>query len=74
MTLYDQLGGEAAIELAVDKFYDRVLKDERIKHFFDNVDMNQQRKHQNAFLTYDFGAENAVYNGRTMRGLCRKKW
>ncbi len=50
-TLFDQLGGAPAVDLAVDKFYERVLQDDRIKHFFTNVDMVKQRAHQKAFLT-----------------------
>ena len=34
MTLFEKLGGEAAVDLAVDRFYDRVLQDDRINHFF----------------------------------------
>jgi len=34
-TLFKKLGGRANVELAVDKFYDRVLQDDRIKHFFE---------------------------------------
>ncbi len=33
-TLYEQLGGADAVNLAVDKFYERVLQDDRIKHLF----------------------------------------
>jgi hemoglobin len=54
-SLYEKLGKKAAVEIAVDKFYERVLMDERIKHFFANVDMKKQRGHQKAFLTYAFG-------------------
>jgi hemoglobin len=65
-TLFNKLGGEAAIDLAVDKFYERVLQDDRIKHFFTNVDMVKQRAHQKAFLTYAFGGTER-YDGRYMR-------
>ncbi|NEO26741.1 MAG: group 1 truncated hemoglobin [Kamptonema sp. SIO4C4] len=65
-TLFEELGGEAAVDLAVDKFYDRVLNDDRIKHFFANVDMEKQRSHQKDFLTYAFGGTER-YNGRYMR-------
>jgi hemoglobin len=65
-TLFDQLGGAAAVDLAVDQFYERVLSDERIKHFFANVDMQKQRAHQKAFLTYAFGGSDQ-YDGRQMR-------
>ncbi len=65
-SLFERLGGAAAIELAVDKFYERVLQDDRIKHFFANVDMVKQRSHQRAFLTYAFGGTDK-YSGRYMR-------
>lgn len=65
-TLFDQLGGAPAVDLAVDKFYERVLQDDRIKHFFANVDMDKQRSHQKAFFTYAFGGTDK-YDGRYMR-------
>ncbi len=38
-TLFEQLGGAPAVDMAVDRFYDKVLADERIRHFFTGVDM-----------------------------------
>lgn len=57
-TLYEKLGGSAAVDAAVDKFYRRVLKDDRIAHFFEGVDMDQQASKQKAFLTMAFGGPN----------------
>jgi len=65
-SLYDQLGGSAAIDAAVDVFYRRVLCDDRIAHFFDGVDMEQQAAKQKAFLTFAFGGPNN-YTGKDMR-------
>jgi hemoglobin len=65
-TLYEKLGGAPAIEAAVDIFYDKVLADERIKHFFVNTDMAKQRQHQKNFLTYAFGGS-GTWNGLGMR-------
>lgn len=65
-SLYERLGGAAAIDLAVDMFYDKVLADDRIKHFFVNTDMARQRQHQKMFLTVAFGGSNA-YSGKGMR-------
>lgn len=65
-TLYEKLGGEAAINLAVDKFYEKVLADERVQHFFAQTDMQKQKEHQKAFMTYAFGGT-AQWSGRTMR-------
>ena len=65
-TLYERLGGEAAVNLAVDKFYEKVLADNRIKQFFTNLDMGAQARKQKAFLTMVFGGPNR-YNGKAMR-------
>lgn len=70
-SLYEQLGGEPAVDAAVDKFYDKVLADDRIKHFFDNTDMDKQRIHQKRFLTVAFGGPNN-YEGRGMRAAHKK--
>ncbi len=65
-TLFDQLGGQAAVEAAVDNFYRKVLKDDRVSHFFDAVDMDRQRAKQKAFLTMAFGGPHN-YSGKDMR-------
>src|SRR5262245_54618909 len=65
-SLYDRLGGAPAIEAAVDNFYRRVLSDDRIAHFFDDIDMDLQAAKQKAFLTMAFGGPHA-YTGRDMR-------
>jgi len=65
-TLYEKLGGEPAIDAAVDLFYVKVLADTRISHFFTNTDMARQRQHQKMFLTYAFGGMPG-YSGKGMR-------
>lgn len=65
-SLYDQLGGAAAVEAAVDIFYRKVLTDPSISGFFDNVDMDAQRAKQKSFLTMVFGGPNS-YTGKDMR-------
>lgn len=65
-TLYERLGGEAAVNLAVDNFYRRVLQDDRINSFFDSVDMERQAAKQKAFLTMVFGGP-SHYTGKDMR-------
>ncbi len=66
MTLYDRLGGEAAVNAAVDIFYRKVLVDDRISQFFDTVDMETQAAKQKAFLTMVFGGP-SNYTGKDMR-------
>ncbi|PCI99514.1 MAG: group 1 truncated hemoglobin [Alphaproteobacteria bacterium] len=65
-TLFERLGGKAAVNAAVDLFYKKIMADERINHFFKNTDMNRQRAKQKAFLTYAFGGA-PNYSGASMR-------
>ncbi|MFU8787439.1 MAG: group I truncated hemoglobin [Methylobacter sp.] len=65
-SLYEKLGGEAAVNAAVDIFYRKVLSDYRINRFFDNADMEKQAAKQKAFLTMAFGGPNN-YSGADMR-------
>jgi hemoglobin len=65
-TLFERLGGEAAVNAAVDIFYGKVLADARINHFFENLDMVAQANKQKAFLTMAFGGPHN-YTGRDMR-------
>ncbi len=65
-TLYERLGGAAAIDAAVDIFYRRVLADAYVKPFFEGVDMEKQAAKQKAFLTMVFGGPHA-YTGKDMR-------
>lgn len=66
LTLFEQLGGEAAVDGAVDVFYRKVLSDYRINRFFDGADMDTLAAKQKAFLTMAFGGPNN-YSGKDMR-------
>lgn len=65
-TLYEKLGGEKSVDVAVDIFYRKVLQDERIKDFFTDVDMDEQIQKQKSFLTFAFGGPNN-YSGASMK-------
>lgn len=65
-TLYEKIGGEPAVDAAVDIFYRHVLGDDRIAHFFEDVDMERQAQKQKAFLTMAFGGPHN-YTGEDMR-------
>ncbi|MFC7137414.1 group I truncated hemoglobin [Halobaculum litoreum] len=64
-TLYERLGGDDAIATVVDDFYDRMLDDDRVRHYFDDVDMERQRRHQTLFLASVAGGTDA-YDGADM--------
>ncbi|MBL1352347.1 MAG: group 1 truncated hemoglobin [Zetaproteobacteria bacterium] len=66
MSLYEELGGEASVNAAVDIFYRRVLSDAYVASFFEGVDMEKQAGKQKAFLTMVFGGPNN-YTGLDMR-------
>lgn len=65
-TLFDKIGGEAAVNAAVDIFYRKVLADDSINHFFETTDMAAQHAKQKSFLTMAFGSPNN-YSGDDMR-------
>ena len=65
-SLYERLGGQPAVDAAVEIFYRKVLTDDRINEYFDGVDMEQQINKQRGFLTMVFGGPNN-YTGHDMR-------
>ena len=65
-TLFDRIGGMAAVNAAVDIFYQKVLADPIINHFFEHIDMERQSGKLKGFLAYAFGAP-MNYDGKSMR-------
>ncbi len=70
-TLYEKIGGKAAVDAAVELFYKKVLADDRISDFFTGVDVPQLIKHQKLFLTYAFGGA-PNYSGQSMSTAHKK--
>src|ERR1700730_6694666 len=64
--LYDRVGGDKAMEVAVDLFYRKVLQDDFIAEFFEDVDMEGQRLKQKSFLSMAFGGP-YQYSGLDLR-------
>ena len=65
-SLFERIGGEPAVEAAVDVFYRKVLNDMSIAAFFLHTDMDEQRAKQKSFLTMAFGGPND-YTGKDLR-------
>jgi hemoglobin len=65
-SLYTRLGGQEAVDAAVEIFYKKVLADKKVSHFFDDVNMIRQRKRQKQFLGHVLGGP-IKYEGRDMR-------
>ena len=62
-SLYARLGGEVAVAAVVDGFYERVLADPDLVHYFDGVGMERLRAHQRAFIAVALGGPDC-YTGR----------
>ena len=72
MSIYEAIGGEPAVNAAVDIFYEKVLADPSISHFFTNIEMGEQSRKQKAFFTTIFKGETAgadAYMRRAHQGL-----
>ena len=52
--LLDRIGGDAALEAAVDAFYKRVIADQALAKFFDGTDVEKLKKHQFKFMKLAF--------------------
>ena len=65
MSIYDNIGGAAAVRAAVDDFYARVLADRRLAPFFARTDLERLKAHQRAFIAAAIGGPE-VYAGRDM--------
>lgn len=64
-TLFHKLGGQETIEKVVDAFYKKVLADDTVSGFFNETDMEKQRKHQALFIGYALGS-GMEFTGRSM--------
>jgi hemoglobin len=65
-SLYQKLGGKAAIDAAVERFYVKMMADDRVKHVFDDVNMDRQRRKQKQFLSAAFGGP-IPWSGQDLR-------
>lgn len=65
-SLYERLGGEAAVEAAVVRFYEKVMADPSLAGYFENLDLGAQIQKQIAFMTMAFGGPHK-YSGRDLR-------
>jgi len=64
VSIYDQIGGQRAVSLLVEKFYQRVLADQDLLPFFEKASLPRLKKQQIVFLSQALGGP-AEYCGRT---------
>jgi hemoglobin len=63
--LYDLIGGRSTIEAATERFYEKILQDESLRHFFEQVDMAHLRSRQTMLISMLLGGR--VYTGKNIR-------
>jgi hemoglobin len=63
--LYDLIGGHSTIEAATELFYNKILRDDSLRHFFDRVDMAHLRSRQAMLISMLLGGR--VYTGKNIR-------
>lgn len=64
-SLYERVGGEAALMAAVDLFYAKVLADELTRPFFESLDIQAQIRKQISFMSWALGGPES-YRGRDL--------
>ena len=69
-TLYQHYGGFATVSRIVIRLYDRILDDDRIGPFFEDVDMPRLIDHQTKFVASLMGGP-AVFTDAHLRGAHR---
>lgn len=70
-SIYERIGGEAAVAAAVPRFYEKVMADPSLAHYFHGLDLDAQIDKQIAFMTMAFGGPNG-YTGRDLRSAHAK--
>lgn len=65
-SLYEKIGGKAALSAAIDLFYQKLLADERVNHFFEDVNMRRQHNRQKAFIGAALGSPEP-WTGKDLR-------
>ncbi|WP_298974083.1 group 1 truncated hemoglobin [uncultured Roseobacter sp.] len=67
-TLYEKYGGFSKVSKIVLSFYDTLLDNDEIGHFFDDVDMSRIVDHQTKFIASLLGGP-AAYTDKQLRQL-----
>lgn len=71
-TLYERLGGHDSIEAVVSQFYEYVMADDLVNHYFEDTDLQRQIVHQIQFISSVTGGP-VEYSGEDMRGWVLRK-
>ena len=64
-SLFERMGGQNTVDILIDKFFDKVLDDQRVSTFFEGVDTERLRNKQKSYWAFALG-EGAEYMGNTL--------
>jgi hemoglobin len=64
--LYELVGGHQTIKAATERFYQKVLEDDNLRHFFTQTEMAHLRSRQVMFISMLLGG--GVYTGKDIHG------
>jgi hemoglobin len=66
--MINAVGGGAGLKLIVDNFYARLWADPELKGYFEGIDKEALKRHQQLFLSYALGGQpEGTYPGQTLR-------
>lgn len=65
-TLFDKYGGFATVGNIVHNFYEKVLDEDSLRHYFKGIDMERLIRHQTDFMCMILGGP-VNYSGRDLR-------
>ena len=64
-SLYVRIGGDGAVDAAVEGLYQRILADPELSHYFTGLDVAHIKAHQRAFIASALGGPER-YHGRPL--------
>ena len=70
-TIFEQIGGDEAVKLLVIKLYSKILTDDLLTPFFENISVERLRTSQHAFIMMALGGPNR-YTGTSLRHAHQK--
>jgi hemoglobin len=70
-TIFEQVGGTEAVRLLVIKLYSKILTDDLLTPYFENISVERLRASQHAFIMMALGGPNN-YSGQSLRHAHQK--
>jgi len=64
-SIYDELGGRDSMRTAVSVLYRRIIDDEALRPWFEDIDVDRLTAHQRSFLAAAFGGPQ-TFSGRDL--------